>query len=1018
VATGFSVFVNIGGRLNPSLNNAAAGAEQRLTRLSQVAQSRAKSITAAYSKISAGMQGLASVAAGGGLAFGIKHAIGEGSNLAHETQALRNVGLSVNEVADAINAASKAIKNVPTTTLADNLKLFSETRGAFGDTKHALENLEFNQKIASVLKNASGGKALGDAGDMFNQLVRALEIRGTANDPHEYQADVKGLTKAMLFTHMRVNPHEILNFAQQANPAIKFYSRRFLTEVAPSMMQEFGGERAGTRLQALQNVVMGKVRDRAQTAAWLKAGLLDPKKLVGGKGGQPFAWSAGAVKGTDLFMSDPDRWAKEIVLPALEKAGMTPAELTVSDKSAEESDPGLIDRETAKLAKERGLNKQKALELGKSLATMYRNNEANRAAQALLQQQDRLRIEKDANLTRQVHDPEQIYNDNLSNDPKTGWAALAASLGSLQEAMLGPLTSVIAPGLTALAKGIQSLAVSMTENPGLAAGLSAVAVAIAGFTALKLLEIAAGITGLVTALASAGKAASAGTAGAAAAGGLAGAANDNIVAAANDNVKTAAAAAGGSAIGAASVVAAIGAGGAALATAATKIAEGIIKNSPELAKSVIDNAMTSAMSGDFGLGLAIMRETQGAGEKVGKDLKSGIESQDLNASGKKLGETGKAGLESVDFHSAGTAAGNKLLEGFAAAVGSGGFGVHQKVDGARAAGGPVSAGKSYLVGEKGPELVKFGKDGMVHSAKDTAALLSKRGRNLDAIIKAEGTAKGGRNPYDTALGYGKYGTPDRPLSEMTLKEAYDFGRTVLKRHGKSSALGAFQIVGKTMKDHMQRTGLGWNDLFSPENQRTLADSIWDKQGTKAWGGFKHNRAALAEARGGTSVPTLTAPDPYDARFPLPRRQHAAGSDAPKVEAPAPPTPPARPAGMGAKAVDGAADSAARKVGAHARRSIARIEAAGRDGAGRGAPKVAARHAAGGDGAPAPKIDARAVASTESSKSTTARDGNIYITINVTASGAADGNDIARRVKTEVASVVRRLQSEQRGLLSD
>lgn len=42
----------------------------------------------------------------------------------------------------------------------------------------------------------------------------------------------------------------------------------------------------------------------------------------------------------------------------------------------------------------------------------------------------------------------------------------------------------------------------------------------------------------------------------------------------------------------------------------------------------------------------------------------------------------------------------------------------------RASGGPVGAGKTYMVGEDGPELVTFGADGYVHNATDTQAMLA------------------------------------------------------------------------------------------------------------------------------------------------------------------------------------------------------------------------------------------------------------------------------------------------------
>jgi hypothetical protein len=50
-------------------------------------------------------------------------------------------------------------------------------------------------------------------------------------------------------------------------------------------------------------------------------------------------------------------------------------------------------------------------------------------------------------------------------------------------------------------------------------------------------------------------------------------------------------------------------------------------------------------------------------------------------------------------------------------------GVGAAIAGARAAGGPVHANGTYLVGEEGPELVTFGRDGFVHNAVKTVAML-------------------------------------------------------------------------------------------------------------------------------------------------------------------------------------------------------------------------------------------------------------------------------------------------------
>lgn len=108
------------------------------------------------------------------------------------------------------------------------------------------------------------------------------------------------------------------------------------------------------------------------------------------------------------------------------------------------------------------------------------------------------------------------------------------------------------------------------------------------------------------------------------------------------------------------------------------------------------------------------------------------------------------------------------------------------------------------------------------------------------IIAAEGTAKHG-NPYDTSLGY--LASP-RPLTQMSMAESLAWGDIVRRRMGmNSSAKGAFQIVNSTQREAMRALGLGMNDPFSEENQRAMADWIYQKQGLGAWEGFKRRGGA-------------------------------------------------------------------------------------------------------------------------------------------------------------------------------
>jgi len=146
-----------------------------------------------------------------------------------------------------------------------------------------------------------------------------------------------------------------------------------------------------------------------------------------------------------------------------------------------------------------------------------------------------------------------------------------------------------------------------------------------------------------------------------------------------------------------------------------------------------------------------------------------------------------------------------------------------------------------------------------------------------SIIKAEGTGKRG-DPYNEVLGYGQYGRPPKPLTEMSLKEVYDWGHNVLRPNSgglNSSAVGAFQIVGQTMKGFMGAAGLGWDDKFSPENQRKLAVAIARGQGIKSstWAGFASHpremqlaREAFARGQIGTAGAPAGQADPHKPGF--------------------------------------------------------------------------------------------------------------------------------------------------------
>lgn len=72
------------------------------------------------------------------------------------------------------------------------------------------------------------------------------------------------------------------------------------------------------------------------------------------------------------------------------------------------------------------------------------------------------------------------------------------------------------------------------------------------------------------------------------------------------------------------------------------------------------------------------------------------------------------------------------------------------LDGAKAAGGSIVGGKTYLVGEEGPELISPSRNGFVHTAGETAGMLG--GRSAGALSLSFGNiiVQGGSDPQGTA----------------------------------------------------------------------------------------------------------------------------------------------------------------------------------------------------------------------------------------------------------------------------
>lgn len=136
---------------------------------------------------------------------------------------------------------------------------------------------------------------------------------------------------------------------------------------------------------------------------------------------------------------------------------------------------------------------------------------------------------------------------------------------------------------------------------------------------------------------------------------------------------------------------------------------------------------------------------------------------------------------------------------------------------------------------------------------------------LDLIGAAEGTDKG--RGYNETLGYGAFTGGAVNLTGMTLNEVLALQQRMLAHPGNSynsSAVGRYQIVGKTLRSLMDELSLSGDRLFDEDTQDELARALLRRRGNdpaalrNEWEGLRRvDDGTISNAYSGT--PTAAQP---------------------------------------------------------------------------------------------------------------------------------------------------------------
>lgn len=234
---------------------------------------------------------------------------GEHSQVSLETQ-----GNSLAEIEEIQRKAAELSRVYRAFSKTQIETMLGDAQTYVGSIEHAMAAMPELLQLRAIQQGMHGHSSDKD----FGYLAKALEQGGVANDPEKLRARVDTFARWMEVYRETFSVDAINEFYKGLKgPIARSLSENFLRGTAGHFIQELGGHATGNALtQLYMAVVAGRAQPRA-LAAFKELGLLDMNKVVeGGPAGVRFA-EPGAIKGWQLFRTDPDKWITDVLGPAL-----------------------------------------------------------------------------------------------------------------------------------------------------------------------------------------------------------------------------------------------------------------------------------------------------------------------------------------------------------------------------------------------------------------------------------------------------------------------------------------------------------------------------------------------------------------------------------------------------------------------------------------------------------------------------------------------------------------------------
>ena len=288
---------------------------QNLNRVQQSTQKMAGHVR------NAGMYGAGAAATGVTAMYQLRKPINETKHMDVEENRIASLGLGKKATEEAIQFA-KAMKTFGTSTL-DNVGLMRDGITAFADVHHA----EMVAPTLAKMKFANAAMYGDDGAEnerKFMDMLKVIEMRNGLKSEKAFMEQANIIQQVITATGGRVQAEEWLNVIKTGGIAAKgIENQAFYYKLEP-LVQEMGGFRVGTAMMsAYQNVYQGRTTKRAANNLQNLGLIEDPSKVKHDKSGQISFLDVGAIKGAELFKKDQFAWMEQVLVPQLNKKGIT-----------------------------------------------------------------------------------------------------------------------------------------------------------------------------------------------------------------------------------------------------------------------------------------------------------------------------------------------------------------------------------------------------------------------------------------------------------------------------------------------------------------------------------------------------------------------------------------------------------------------------------------------------------------------------------------------------------------------